>query len=65
MRLIRGARDIWCALSRTCRVRTSNDPTLAWLRRHERDAYRSAAVHRRRANVIESVYLNGKVPRRG
>lgn len=53
--LIDRLHDVWCTISRLCRVRPPNDPTADWLdaqRAHSREE-----IRRLRANPAERQYL--------
>jgi hypothetical protein len=50
--------DMWCAVTKRCRVLVLDDPYIDWMRDQERAANEAAAeIRRRRANPVEHAYL--------
>jgi hypothetical protein len=57
-KFLQAVHDMWCAVTKRCRVLVLDDPYIDWMREQERAANASAAkIRQRRANEVEDAYL--------
>lgn len=45
--------NLWCAITKKCRVRIADDSYMEWLRNQERSSRDATELHRQRRNFLE------------